>query len=215
MITGLTPQTFENLQLNSGVFMEGDNQAANMSLLAMIAHIRERIEKRVGVLGATIGDGSFQCTPEIRQMEANGMRYPVVGSTVNDLWTIKMTGTMKEITADNFKRVLASSDISENLEKGIKTVRVRTDIRKEDYIPKLWWFGDTSLGLVRIELSNALNITGANFTFTDRGEGSLPFEFQAHHANLSDMDYAPFQIDFFFPIATADSATDKDQTQTD
>ena len=48
-----------------------------------------------------------------------------------------------------------------------------------------------------IELSNALNITGANFTFTDKGEGTLPVEFTAHQDSLDDMEYAPCQIVFF------------------
>ena len=77
------------------------------------------------------------------------------------------------------------------------TIRVRTDIADGDYIPKLCWVGDTSEGFVLIELSNALNITGANFTFTDKGEGTLPVEFTAHQASLDDMEYAPCQIVFF------------------
>ena len=60
------------------------------------------------------------------------------------------------------------------------------------------WVGDTSdQGFVLINLDNVINLTGANFTFTDKGEGTLPFEFQAHHKELKNMKYAPCEIVFF------------------
>ena len=70
-------------------------------------------------------------------------------------------------------------------------------IEDTDYIPRLCWVGDTSRGFVLIELTQALNLSGANFTFTDKGEGTLPFEFQAHLASGDDDGYAPFRILFF------------------
>ena len=35
------------------------------------------------------------------------------------------------------------------------------------------------------------------YTFTDKGEGTLPFEFHAHQASLEDQEYAPCRIVFF------------------
>jgi hypothetical protein len=52
-----------------------------------------------------------------------------------------------------------------------------------------------------------LNLTGANFTFTDKGEGTLPFEFQAHQADLSNMAYAPVSLVFFADITVASAIT--------
>ena len=69
--------------------------------------------------------------------------------------------------------------------------------KESDYIPSLCWVGDTSKGFVLIDLENALNLTGANFTFVDKGEGTLPFEFQAHAKDLASMKYAPVTIVFF------------------
>ncbi len=195
MITGLRPETFEHLQLNAGVFLKNFDYSSIADAAALETAILAALEDGTDILGATIGDGSFQCTPTIRQIEANGMRYPVVGSTVNDMWTVKLTGTMKEITPQNFADALMCADVTAN---GAKTiVKVRTDIEEKDYIPSLCWVGDTSKGFVLINLNNALNLTGANFTFSDRGEGSLPFEFQAHAKTLADMQYAPCEIVFF------------------
>lgn len=195
MTTGLTPRTFENLQLNAGAFLKNFAYDAATDKGTLESMVLAALESGDGVLGATRGGGSFQCTPTVRQIEADGMRYPVIGSTVNDMWTIKLTTTLLEITPENFADALMCCDVAKSGAK--TTLTVRTNIEKEDYIPSLCWVGDTSKGLVLIELKNALNLAGANFTFTDRGEGTLPVEFQAHQANLSDMDKAPFSIVFF------------------
>lgn len=194
MITGLRPETFQNLQLNAGVFLKNFSYSNLADKDALETAILTALESGTGVIGATIGGGTFQCTPSIRQIEADGMRYPIVGSTVNDMWTVKLTGTMKECRPENFKDALICADMSKTGNKTVITVR--TDIEPEDYIPSLCWIGDTSRGFVLINLDNALNLTGANFTFTDKGEGSLPFEFQAHVSDLSKMAHAPCEIVF-------------------
>lgn len=195
MITGLRPETFENLQTNAGVFLKNFDWSAFTTVEALEEAILGKLEAEEGILGATIGGGSFQCTPTIRNIEADGMRYPIVGSTVNDMWTVKLTGTMKECRPENFKDALICADLETS--GNVTKIKVRTDIKAEDYIESLCWVGDTSKGFVLIELKNALNLTGANFTFTDKGEGTLPFEFQAHAKNLADMEYAPVEIVFF------------------
>lgn len=199
MVTGLRPETFENLQLNAGVFLKNFSYEGVDSAATLETKILEALEAGGDkILGATIGGGSFQMTPSIRQIEADGMRYPIKGSTVNDMWTVKLTGTMKECRPENFKDALICADLEEDESKpNIKKLKVRTDIKGEDYIPSLCWVGDTAKGFVMIDIKNALNLTGANFTFTDKGEGSLPFEFQAHAADLKSMEHAPVEIIFF------------------
>ena len=197
MITGLRPATFENLQTNAGVFLKNFDWSKYKSVTELENAIIAALEAETNILGATVGGGSFQCTPTIRNIEADGMRYPIVGSTVNDMWTVKLTGTMKECRPENFKDALICADMEKAEGSNVTTVKVRTDIEERDYIPSLCWVGDTSRGFVLIDIKNALNLTGANFTFTDKGEGSLPFEFQAHAKDLVSMKYAPVEIVFF------------------
>lgn len=197
MITGLRPATFENLQTNAGVFLKNFDWTQYKTVEELETAIIAALEAAKQILGATIGGGSFQCTPTIRNIEADGMRYPIVGSTVNDMWTVKLTGTMKECRPENFKDALICADMEHEDGSAVTKIKVRTDIKPSDYIPSLCWVGDTSKGFVLIDLKNALNLTGANFTFTDKGEGSLPFEFQAHAKDLASMEYAPVEIVFF------------------
>lgn len=211
MVTGLRPETFQNLQLNAGVFLRNFAWSTYKTVQeledAILAALEAGGDK---ILGATIGDGSFQCTPSIRNIEANGMRYPIKGSTVNDMWTVKLTGTMKEINAKTFADALICADTEKSEDGKVTKIRVRTDIEDADYIPSICWIGDTSRGFVLIEVLNALNLTGANFTFTDKGEGALPFEFQGHAADLKDMEHAPCTIVFFDePEAEAAAASDE------
>lgn len=195
MVTGLRAETFERLQLNAGVFLTGFDYSSATDATTLKAKLATAIEAGTGVLGATRGGGSFECTPQTRTIEADGMRYPFKGSTVNDMWTVKLKTTLLEATPENFKNALMCADITKAGK--VTTVRVRTDIKADDYIPTLCWVGDTSKGFVLIQLDNALNLTGASFTFTDKGEGTLPVEFQAHQASLEDQDHAPFRVVFF------------------
>ena len=197
MTTGLSPTTFEKLQLNAGVFLTGFDYSSITDATAMKTAIATAIKNRTGVLGAIRGGGSFTCTPEIRNIEADGKRYEFVGSTINDGWTVKMSTTLLESDAETFKIALMSADVSGVETDGKQTIKIRTDIQDSDYLPKLCWVGDTSKGYVLIELENALNISGASFSFSDKGEGTLPVEFQAHQSSLEDAEHAPCTIVFF------------------
>lgn len=194
MTTGLSPSTFDRLQLNAGVFLAGFDHSDIADVAAMKTAIYAAIEDDSVCLGATRGGGSFQCTPTMRGIEADGKRSEFVGSMVNDGWTVKLTTTLLEATPANFKRAFVAADVVTNGNR--TTVTPRTAITDEDYIPKLCWVGDTSKGFVLIELDNALNLTGATFTFTDKGEGTLPVEFQAHQSDLLAQDTAPCRVIF-------------------
>lgn len=192
MTTGLTPQTFKNLQLNAGCFVAGVALSAIKTVSELKAALTSAMNDPEKWLGATRGGGTFQCTPTIRNIEADGKRSEFVGSSVNDGWTVRMSTTLLEATTENFKRALLSADVTTT--GSFTTIKPRTAIKTEDYIPKLAWVGDTAYGLTVIELDNVLNLAGATFTFTDKGEGTIPVEFTAHQADLTNQEYAPCRV---------------------
>lgn len=192
MLTGLRPESFNNMQLNAGIFLENFDYS-DITTAAALKTAIEAAKTAGTIIGATVGDGTFTATPEVRQIEANGMRYPIIGSTVFDSWDVHLTGTMKEITGENFKRVLATAN--KTTSGAITKITMRTDLLASDYINSICWVGDMlNQGLVLIDLKHVLNISGATFTFTDKGEGTLPFDFRAHCATLAEMDQAPVEI---------------------
>ena len=197
MITGLSNLTFQRLQLNAGVFLKNFNHKQYEDLDSLNEALEAALKDDTNRIGATRGGGTFECTPEVRNIEADGKRYEFVGSTIFDSWTVKLTGTLIEIVPENLNMVIAAADVTG--EKGKRTVRARTDLLPADYINNLVWVGNTSNGYILIALKNALNTTGATLTFTDKGEGTLPFEFHAHQDSVDDMEYAPFEIVYFEP----------------
>lgn len=195
MVTGVRPETFEKLQLNAGAFLVGFDWTSATTVAALRSAVVAVLKDDAKTLGATRGGGTFTLTPEVRQIEADGKRYEFVGSTVFDSWTVMMSGTLLEVTPGNFERILPTAEAEKSGE--VTTLKVRTSVKAEDYLESVVWVGDTSRGLVLIELENALNTAGATLTFTDKGEGTLPFEFHAHQSTVEDYDYAPVRIVFF------------------
>lgn len=194
MTTGIHSATFTNLQLNAGAFIRSLDHSKLTTVDALKADIAERLESGEGLLGMTQGGGTFVAQPTIRNIEGDGLRAPFVGGVVNDGWTVKLTGTMKEITPENFKMALLSADVETEDKK--TTITARTAIKEDDYIDSLCWVGDTPMGFIVIALENVLNTVGATMTFTDKGEGTIPFEMHAHHSDPVDQDKAPFEIIF-------------------
>lgn len=192
----MRPDTFKNLELNAGVFFQGFDWSNIKTGQEMKEAIKAFIAADKGVLGATRGGGTFECTPDIRNIEADGKRYEFIGSTVNDGWTVQLSTTLIEVTPENFALALMCAEIENPEDKpDVTIVKVRTAIDESDYKPNICWIGDLSSGAyILIELDNAMNTEGANFTFTDKGEGTLPVTFVAHQGDLENQDYAPFRI---------------------
>lgn len=201
MTTGLRASTFENLQLNAGMFLANFDYSTATDAATLGALLKTEREKTSGsaLIGATRGGGTFVCTPNTRSIEADGKREEWKGSSVNDGWTIKLTTTLLEINATNLKRSFGTADVTDVEKK--HTIKIRTDIKDADYIESLVWVGDTSKGYVLIAIKNALNTAGATLTWTDKGEGTIPVEFTAHQDGLGTDGYAPCEVIFFDPAA--------------
>lgn len=201
MTTGLRASTFENLQLNAGMFLANFDYSTVTDAATLGALLKTEREKTSGsaLIGATRGGGTFVCTPNTRSIEADGKREEWKGSSVNDGWTIKLTTTLLEINATNLKRSFGTADVTDTEKK--HTIKIRTDIKDADYIDSLVWVGDTSKGYVLIAIKNALNTAGATLTWTDKGEGTIPVEFTAHQDGLETDGYAPCEVIFFDPAA--------------
>lgn len=194
MLTMARPETFENLQLNAGIFLKNFDYSRVENAEGLIQAIKTASEDKEKYFGATKGGGTFSAVPTMRRIEVDGMRAPIVGSQVIDEWTVKLTTTLAEITAENMKAAFATGETAK--QEKITTVKIRTDLNANDYIDKLCWIGDISDGsYVLIDITKALNTAGATLNFTDKGEGNIPVEFVAHQTEISS-DYVPCTIIF-------------------
>lgn len=194
MLTMARPETFENLQLNAGIFLKDFDYKSVTTVEELVVAIKAASADKTKYFGATKGGGTFSAVPTIRRVEVDGMRAPIVGSQVIDEWTIKLTTTLAEITAENMKAAFATGEVTK--QDKITTVKIRTDLKASDYIDRLCWIGDISDGsYVLIDITKALNTAGATLNFTDKGEGTLPVEFVAHQTEISS-EYVPCNVIF-------------------
>ena len=197
MVTPLQSSTFNNMQLDAGAFFVDLDLSSVATATALRTAIATAITSASTCLGATRGGGTFVVENEEREREVDGRRYRFVGSTARDSVDARLTTTLVEVIPENIKRILSSADLDTTVATK-KILTQRTRIASGDYISKLTWVGDLADGrLVAIELLNALNTAGMNWTFTDKGEGELPVEFHAHQSSVENYNTAPFKVYFF------------------
>lgn len=198
--TPLRSGTFDNLQLNAGIFIK--NLTIGSDAATLSSAIASAITGGTDILGATRGGGSFTVTKELRQPDIDGKRYRFKGDTFVDSVDAYLSTTLVEVTPQNFAAALGTATVATSGKK--TTITMNTAVKSSDYISSLCWAGDLADGrFVVIELKNALNEADLSFTFTDKGEGTIPVEFHAHQANVSDYDTAPFTVYFLDKAAGA------------
>ena len=189
-------EAFQNLQLNAGVFLVNFAHNNINDADALKSAINTALATPTNILGVTRGGGSFTVTREIRTPDVDGMRYPFKGADFVDSVDAYMSGTLLEVVPNNFKLLLGTGDVATSGKK--TTVTMHTAIGTSDYITNLAWVGDLADGrCVLIELDNAFNTADFNLSFSDKGEGTMTFEFHARQANVNDYDNAPFRVIFF------------------
>lgn len=198
--TPLREETFENLQLNAGIFIKNFTYTSITNAAALKTAIASAITTGTNILGATRGGGSFTVTREMRTPEVDGKRYGFKGDTFIDSVEAQLSTTLIEITPDNLVNALGSAKATTSGSKA--TITLSTAFDTNDYLTNLCWIGDLADGrYVLICLKNAINTADLTLTFSDKGEGTLPVEFHARQASVNDYDEAPFEIVYFSPAA--------------
>jgi len=195
-LSPIRSETYENLQLNAGVFLKNFEYSSIADASALKTAVRSAITAGTNVLGCTRGGGTFTATREMRTPEIDGVRYPFKGGNFVDSVDAYLSATLVEVTPDSIKATLGNATATTSGK--ITTIKMHTAVESADYLNNLCWVGDISDGrVVMIVLHNALNTADFTLTFADKGEGTLAAEFHAHQAEVTDYDYAPFEIVYF------------------
>lgn len=199
MTTPLRAGTFKKLILNAGALVRDFDPSEYTTVAALKTALATALADTTKCLGATRGGGTFTVAREMRQVEADGIRYRFVGDTFVDRSDAYIGATLIELGDVNvIKAALATATATTS--GNVTNVKVRTRIEDTDYIENLCWIGDIADGgLAVIHLLNAINTTDLTITFTDKGEATLPVELHAYQSNVEDYDYAPFEFIYFAP----------------
>ena len=180
--TGLTERTIVNLQLNAGVLL---------TTYAKGTDIEED-----DIIGATRGGGSFTAVPTVHQAAVDGAPTYTKGLERVDDWVVTLNATMVEVNDDAISRALGVGVVKTETGSGTTkdtTFTVKRTVNDADY-KDLYWVGDLSNGQnVVIKIKNALNTSGLNLTFSDRGEGTYALALIGHFT-VDDLDTAPFEL---------------------
>lgn len=201
MTTPLRGGTFRKLILNAGAYVMDFDPSEYATAAALKAALAAALADDNKRLGATRGGGTFTISRDMRQVEADGVRYRFVGDTFVDSSDAYLSTTLLE-TGDPhvMEAAMATADVTTTGEKTV--LKMRTRIAEEDYIHNLCWVGDIADGgFVAIKLANAINTTDLTLTYTDKGEATLPVEFHAFQDAVEDYDYAPFEVIYLAPAA--------------
>ena len=201
-LSALREATFDNLQLNCGIFVKnlvytGTGAPTNAGdLLTLIEGIiAGTVTNKGDLLGVTRGGGTFSVSREMRDPDIDGLRYKFKGGTFVDSADPSLSTTLVETTADNFAVALGGTATTSGK---ITTVKMPTALTDDSYLDNLCWVGDLADGrLVLICLANALNTADISFTFQDKSEGALAVEFHGCQSDVADYDEAPFEVVFF------------------
>ena len=193
--SALREETFDNLQLNVGIFVKDFDYADLDDAEEVLEAIAAEIQSGENLLGATRGGGTFNVSREMRQPQIDGLRYRFKGGNFVDSSDPYISTTLVETTPENFAMALGA-EITTSGKK--KTLKMPTAIGDSAYLDNLCWVGDLADGrVVLIRLDNALNTANFTFTFTDKGEGTTAVEFHACQEHVHDYDYSPFEVVFF------------------
>lgn len=180
--TGLTDRTIVNLQLNAGVLLTKYTKGTDI--------------EEDDIIGATRGGGSFTAVPTVHQAAVDGAPTYTKGLERVDDWVITLNATMVELNDDAVSRALGVGVVKTETGSGTTkdtTFTVKRTVNDADY-KDLYWVGDLSNGQnVVIKIKNALNTSGLNLTFSDRGEGTYALALIGHFT-VDDLDTAPFEL---------------------
>ena len=199
MVTPIRADTFKQLGFNAGILLKNFDYSSATDSASLATLIASAITAGTSLLGGTKGGVNIATNTTFWKPEIDGMRMDFKGEQQMDNAECKMSGTLVELTASNFKDVLALAD---NTTSGnITTIQPRFSITDDDYIDHIIWVGDHgSDGLYLVDLKNALNTSGLNMQTTDKDIATLPFEFTGHADSVSSTTL-PITIKLFSKAA--------------
>lgn len=193
----IRPEGFAKLQLNAGVFLKNFPVEHFVSAEALKLAVAAEIAAGTNILGMTSGGGTFTLTREMRLPEVDGRRYPHKGAHFVDSMDGYLTSTLLETTYGNLEALLGKNIPATGDPSTMYRIHTAVDV-DDDYLTNIVWIGDLADGeFVAIVVKNAMNTADFSFTFADKNEGKLPFEFHAHQSNVNLYDTAPVYFAFF------------------
>lgn len=169
MVTNLTTQQIENIQIDEGLIFLNYGESD------------ERF------LAPTRGGGEFVATITVRDIEFDGRRGKTKGAQLIEEQGASLKVTTLDMSQENLVLAIPNCVIESDDGKTIKNPRTGV-IKDESYLKNVTMFAKTIGGkFKKISIYNAMHETGFTAKAVQKAEGELALEFLAHYPN-SDLD---------------------------
>lgn len=162
---GITADTYKKFIIDAGAVYTGFTGFAALGTL----------------LGATRGGSSLVIEQEIKDMEVDGARGPVIGSRRITMIKATLTVNFIEHTLTGLKRALVGSD-SAAFETNWDAITRDLVIADADFLDDITIVGEVSgdSDAMAVKLNNAIADGNFELTFADKEEGVVSMAFTAH-----------------------------------
>ena len=194
MVTPVTAETFQRLNFSAGIALHSIDIANVADAEALVALMEANRDKW---FGATKGNPRINENKSHWEPSINGKRLPFKGEKKFDTARPTLGITLVEFTPENMKAASGCAEV-EDAETDHAIVKPVADVTPDSYFSNIVVVlnnGDN--GLYAVELKNALCISGANTSFTDKDVGSIDVEFVAHADSPTSSKYLPIEYHFF------------------
>ena len=180
--TQIPANTFEELQLNAGVFLaDFDPETGTLD--------------GADILGATSGGANFSDSVTFTDYGADIDNCPKNTKELKriDLREVTVSGTFLTVDTARAKSLCTAADVNGN------KVTPRDTLKDTDFTD-IWWVGDysdkngkTNGGFIAIHLMNALSTGGFSLQSGDKAKGQFAFTYTAHYS-ISEPEKVPYEI---------------------
>ena len=114
MIASVRDDSWQNMQLGAGVLLRNADFSRVKTAAAMREAVADAMMRDDCIIGATKDGGTFTCRPMLRSTEGDARRTAAASAVVNDGWTVRMTGTLMEITPGSFAMTVGPASVEKN-----------------------------------------------------------------------------------------------------
>ena len=162
---GITADTYKRFIIDAGAVYTGFTDFTSLGML----------------LGATRGGSQLTIEQEIKDMEVDGARGPVIGSRRITMVKATLTVNFIEHTLADLKRALVGSD-SAAFNTDWDAITRALVIEDADFLDDITIVGEVSGDSdgMGIRLDNAISDGNFELTFADKEEGVIAMTFTAH-----------------------------------
>jgi len=179
---GITADTYKKFIIDAGAVYTGFTDFTSLGTL----------------LGATKGGSQFTIEQDVKEMEVDGARGPVVGSRRLTMVKATLVVNFIEHSLANLKKALVGSD-SATFEVDWDKITRELVIEDADFLSDITLIGEVSGETNGLGISLANVIVDSNFelTFADKEEGVVAMTFTAHTTPEllgADNDIEPWAI---------------------